>query len=45
MNVDIAALRLIEREKEIKGWRRSKKIALVESLNPTGDDLSADWFS
>ena len=25
----------IEREKEIKGWRRSKKVALIESLNPS----------
>ena len=24
----------IEGEKEIKGWRRSKKMALVESMNP-----------
>ena len=24
----------ISREKEIKGWRRSKKVALIESLNP-----------
>ena len=25
----------IKREKEIKGWRRSKKLALIKSLNPT----------
>jgi putative endonuclease len=37
--------RTIEREKEIKGWRRFKKIALVESVNPNWVDLSADWFS
>jgi putative endonuclease len=30
----------IAREKEIKKWRRSKKIALIESLNPEWDDLS-----
>ena len=30
----------IAREKEIKGWRRSKKIALIESMNPHWDDLS-----
>ena len=24
----------IAREKEIKGWRRSKKVALIESVNP-----------
>jgi putative endonuclease len=29
----------IAREKEIKGWRRAKKDALVESLNPTWADL------
>jgi|SRR5712691_4629996 len=30
----------ISREKEIKGWRRSKKIALIESMNPRWDDLA-----
>jgi putative endonuclease len=30
----------IAREKEIKAWRREKKIALIESGNPTWDDLS-----
>jgi putative endonuclease len=30
----------ISREKEIKKWRRSKKIALIESLNPEWNDLS-----
>ena len=34
----------IQREKELKGWRRAKKIALIESANPTWDDLSAPWF-
>lgn len=34
----------IAREKVIKGWRRSKKIALVESVNPQWKDLSAEWF-
>ena len=33
----------IAREKEIKGWRRSKKIALVESMNPRWDDLAREW--
>jgi putative endonuclease len=33
----------ISREKEIKGWRRSKKIALIESMNPTWDDLAKEW--
>jgi len=34
----------IAREKQIKGWLRSKKIALIESMNPEWKDLSADWF-
>ena len=34
----------IAREKEIKGWLRSKKIALIESGNPEWDDLSETWF-
>ncbi|MCK5315047.1 MAG: GIY-YIG nuclease family protein [Anaerolineales bacterium] len=34
----------IAREKEIKGWRRSKKLALIKSLNPTWRDLAEDWF-
>ena len=35
----------ITREKEIKGWRRSKKIALIESLNPKWEDLASEWYS
>ena len=35
----------IEREKELKGWRREKRAALIESLNPTWEDLAADWFT
>ena len=34
----------IAREKELKGWRRSKKIALIESVNPTWADLSRNWY-
>jgi len=34
----------IEREKQIKGWIRVKKIALIESVNPRWNDLAADWF-
>jgi putative endonuclease len=33
----------IAREKEIKGWRREKKVALIERENPTWEDLSAGW--
>ena len=35
----------IDREKQLKGWRRSKKIALIESLNPLWLDLSRGWYS
>ena len=34
----------IKREKEIKAWRRSKKLALIEQHNPAWDDLGAEWF-
>ena len=34
----------IQREKELKGWLRKKKISLIESVNPCWQDLSTDWF-
>jgi len=34
----------ISREKQIKGWLRGKKIALIESVNPKWNDLSEGWF-
>ncbi len=33
----------IAREKQIKSWRREKRVALIESGNPTWGDLSAEW--
>ena len=33
----------IERETEIKGWRREKKLRLILSVNPDWADLSAEW--
>lgn len=33
----------INREKEIKGWTRAKKEALIRSMNPAWRDLSTDW--
>lgn len=33
----------ISREKQIKGWLRAKKIALIESMNPQWADLSGRW--
>ena len=35
----------IEREKEIKAWRREKKIRLIESDNRGWADLARDWFA
>ena len=32
----------ITREKQIKGWTRAKKIALVDSVNPDWRDLSVE---
>ena len=32
----------LEREKQLKGWRRSKKNALVTSMNPEWKDLYPD---
>ena len=37
--------RAIEREKQLKGWTRLKKVALIESINPKWKDLSKDWYS
>jgi len=33
----------IQREKQIKGWVRRRKIALIESVNSTWRDLSDDF--
>jgi putative endonuclease len=33
----------IGREKQLKGWRREKKIALVEKMNPRWQDLAEHW--
>ena len=35
--------RAIAREKQLKGWRRDKKLALIRTLNPEFKDLSAQW--
>ena len=34
----------IAREKQIKGWRREKKVALIEASNPQWEDLSLAWY-
>ena len=35
----------IAREKQLKGWRRARKNELIESVNPTWQDLAGDWFT
>ena len=34
----------IVREKQLKRWRREKKVRLIECENPNWEDLSADWY-
>ena len=41
-STDVRAV--IEREKQIRGWKRWKKIELIELDNPSWDDLSLDLF-
>jgi putative endonuclease len=33
----------IRREKQIKRWRREKKVALIRKENPYWEDLAAEW--
>jgi putative endonuclease len=33
----------IRREKQLKGWTRRKKVALIEADNPGWEDLAAGW--
>jgi len=35
----------IAREKQLKGWTRAKKIALIKKTNPTWVDLSEAWYT
>ncbi len=35
----------ITREKQLKGWLRAKKGALIENENPHWADLSAGWYA
>ena len=34
----------VAREKQLKGWRREKKIALIKSTNPSWKDWSREWY-
>ncbi len=36
-------VKAINREKQLKGWVRRKKIALIESVNPRWQDLAEKW--
>src|SRR5262249_19672638 len=36
-------LKAIAREKQLKGWRREKKITLIEKVNPRWQDLAENW--
>ena len=33
----------LNREKQLKGWTRAKKLELINTNNPKWVDLSADW--
>jgi putative endonuclease len=39
-----SVMKAIRREKELKDWRREKKIAVIESSNPKWRDLSYGWY-
>lgn len=34
----------IAREKELKGWKRARKIGLIEGRNPAWRDLAEWWY-
>jgi putative endonuclease len=34
----------IAREKVLKGWSRTKKLAPIDTMNPAWTDLSRDWY-
>jgi len=34
----------IAREKQLKRWRREKKLWLIAKMNPQWRDLAADWY-
>jgi putative endonuclease len=34
----------LAREKQLKSWRRGKKVRLIEAANPTWCDLAAKWY-
>jgi len=40
----VSVMTAIQREKEMKAWRREEKIKLIESINPKWKDLSYGWY-
>ena len=34
----------LAREKQLKGWLRTKKVTLIEEGNPNWEDLSDGWY-
>ena len=34
----------IDREKQLKRWRRDKKLWLIDRKNPTWKDFAAEWY-
>jgi putative endonuclease len=34
----------INREKQLKNWRRAKNLRLIATMNPRRQDLAADWY-
>jgi putative endonuclease len=42
--VTTSAVDAVAREREIKGWRREKKVELIESENPSWTDMANDWW-
>lgn len=38
-------LQAFAREKQLKGWLRQRKVALIEENNPGWDDLAETWYT
>lgn len=43
--VTASPMSAIQREKQLKGWLRRRKVALIEAANPFWLDLAADWYA